>query len=209
MREQLISYVELLFAGSSGCEDMKQEILQNTLERYDDLIGQGKAPQAAYRLAIAGIGDISELLSPAAASAEPPVAAAPAPSAPPRPGLSLPRRILRAIAVMLYILCPIPLLVLAQFGMEMVGLSGMLAMIAVATAIFTLSGSTGRSKVQEAPADPLYKSIRALIATLSVIVYLALSIHSGAWYITWVIFPLAGALTGLFRAILDLKGAEK
>lgn len=209
MREQLISYVELLFAGSSGCEDMKQEILQNTLERYDDLIGQGKAPQAAYRLAIAGIGDISELLSPAAASAESPVAAAPAPSAPPRPGLSLPRRILRAIAVMLYILCPIPLLVLAQFGMEMVGLSGMLAMIAVATAIFTLSGSTGRSKVQEAPADPLYKSIRALIATLSVIVYLALSIHSGAWYITWVIFPLAGALTGLFRAILDLKGAEK
>lgn len=208
MREQLISYVELLFAGSSGCEDMKQEILQNTLERYDDLISQGKAPQAAYRLAIAGIGDISELLSPAAASAEPPVAA-PAPSTPPRPGLSLQRRILRAIAVMLYILCPIPLLVLAQFGMEMVGLCGMLAMIAVATAIFTLSGSAGRSKVQEAPADPLYKSIRALITALSVIAYLALSFHSGAWYITWVIFPLAGALSGLFRAILDLKGVEK
>ena len=42
MREQLISYVDLLFAGTTGCEDMKQEILQNTLERYDDLLAQGR-----------------------------------------------------------------------------------------------------------------------------------------------------------------------
>ena len=31
MREQLIQYVELLFAGVQDCEDIKQEILQNTL----------------------------------------------------------------------------------------------------------------------------------------------------------------------------------
>ena len=37
MREQLIQYVELLFAGARDCEDIKQEILQNTLDRYDDL----------------------------------------------------------------------------------------------------------------------------------------------------------------------------
>ena len=28
MREQLIQYVELLFAGAGDCEDIKQEILQ-------------------------------------------------------------------------------------------------------------------------------------------------------------------------------------
>ena len=62
MREQLIQYVELLFAGAADCEDIKQEILQNTLDRYDDLVAQGKVPEAAYRLAIAGIGDINEIL---------------------------------------------------------------------------------------------------------------------------------------------------
>ena len=62
MKEQLIQYVNLLFAGATGAEDMKQEILQNTLDRYDDLIDQGKSPEAAYRLAISGIGDINEIL---------------------------------------------------------------------------------------------------------------------------------------------------
>ena len=58
MRDQLIQYVRLLFAGTPDSYDMQQEILQNTLDRYDDLIAQGKAPEAAYRLAISGIGDM-------------------------------------------------------------------------------------------------------------------------------------------------------
>ena len=62
MREQLIQYVQLLFAGVEDCDDIRQEILQNTLDRYDDLIAAGKTPEAAYRLAIMGIGDINEIL---------------------------------------------------------------------------------------------------------------------------------------------------
>lgn len=42
MRDQLVQYVSLLFAGAENCEDTKQEILQNTLDRYDDLIAEGK-----------------------------------------------------------------------------------------------------------------------------------------------------------------------
>ena len=44
MKEQLIQYVELLFAGAQNCDDIKQEILQNTLDRYDDLIASGRVP---------------------------------------------------------------------------------------------------------------------------------------------------------------------
>ena len=44
MREQLIQYVSLLFAGAENCEDTRQEILQNTLDRYDDLIAEGIMP---------------------------------------------------------------------------------------------------------------------------------------------------------------------
>jgi len=35
MKEQLIQYVNLLFAGTTGCDDIRQEILQNTLDRYE------------------------------------------------------------------------------------------------------------------------------------------------------------------------------
>ena len=56
MREKLISYVNLLFAGTEGVEDIQQEILQNTLDRFDDLVSRGSTPENAYRQAIAGIG---------------------------------------------------------------------------------------------------------------------------------------------------------
>ena len=62
MREQLTQYVNLLFAGAQDTDEIRAEILQNTLDRYDDLIAQGKSPEAAYRLAIGGIGDINEIL---------------------------------------------------------------------------------------------------------------------------------------------------
>ena len=61
MREKLIQYIDLLFAGTADTDDIKQEILQNTLDRYDDLIAQGKAPEAADSLAISGVGDIHEV----------------------------------------------------------------------------------------------------------------------------------------------------
>ena len=61
MRERLAAYVDLLFAGNPEAEDVKQEILQNTLDKYDDLVAGGRSPEAAYSLAISGIGDLSEL----------------------------------------------------------------------------------------------------------------------------------------------------
>ena len=63
MKDQLTKYVDLLFAGADHAEEIKMEILQNTLDRYDDLIEQGKTPQAAYSLAISGIGDPSEIIN--------------------------------------------------------------------------------------------------------------------------------------------------
>ena len=43
MREQLTQYVNLLFAGAPDSEDIRQEILQNTLDRYDDRCLPGAA----------------------------------------------------------------------------------------------------------------------------------------------------------------------
>lgn len=210
MREQLQQYVELLFAGAPDSEDIKQEILQNTLDRYDDLIAQGKVPEAAYRLAITGIGDINEILG----SATQVIPAAPAREVhPEEDAAAAKRKRTRAIAIGLYIICIIPLIVLSSFGLDTLSLCATLSIVAVATVAIIQNQEPDdeeevhQSRKPDSPRGELHKSIRSLIGIITLIVYLAVSFLTGAWYITWLIFPLSGAVKGLVRAILDLKEA--
>ena len=140
MREQLIQYIHLLFAGTPNSEDMQQEILQNTLDRYDDLLSQGKAPEAAYRLAIAGIGDIQEIIGnmPVQISEKP------------------------------------------------------------------VAKQTATAKT----ASGLVKTIDSVWGILTLVIYLGISFYSGAWYITWLLFPIMALLQKLIHAISELKGAK-
>lgn len=212
MREQLIQYVELLFAGTQGCEDMKQEILQNTLDRYDDLIAEGKVPEAAYRMAITGIGDINEILGT-------PSWQIPMPQTDPAPAVESDdtpvKKLLRAIAIGLYILCPLPLFVLSELGMATLGLCGLLAIVAVATVLIILGAKKDTVRMEaeltvgNTPSSDseLRKAIKSVINVVGLVLYFVISFVTGAWYITWLIFPIEGAVWGLVKAILDLKEA--
>ena len=205
MREQLIQYVQLLFAGAADCDDTRQEILQNTLDRYDDLIAAGKTPEAAYRLAIMGIGDINEILG--RTSGTPAVMPVPAVSQEKQDTPT--KKILRAIGVGLYILCPIPLFVLSgMWNMGIPGLCGTLTLVAVATVLIILGAKKETENADVEPGTPqsaLAKSINGLIWAVGLAIYFIVSFLTGAWYITWVIFPITAAVQGLVKAILDLK----
>lgn len=204
MREQLIQYVQLLFAGAADCDDTRQEILQNTLDRYDDLIAAGKTPEAAYRLAIMGIGDINEILGRA-----PGAAPLLAPAVKPEEQDTPVKKLLRAIAIGLYILCPIPLFVLSgMWNMGIPGLCGTLTLVAVATVLIILGAKKETENADVEPGTPqsaLAKSINGLIWAIGLAIYFIVSFLTGAWYITWVIFPITAAVQGLVKAILDLK----
>lgn len=130
MREQLIRYVELLFAGAENAEDIQQEILQNTLDRYDDLIAQGKTPEAAYRLAISGIGDINEILGSAGGAAPKATGAVPQPV---QKGMvdAKWQPLLRVLSIVCYILCPLPLFLIQDEA----GLCLLLVMVALGVAL--------------------------------------------------------------------------
>ena len=210
MREQLIQYVELLFAGAQNCEEIKQEILQNTLDRYDDLIAEGKVPEAAYRLAIAGIGDISEILG-----AEPRHTPAPVyqnAATEPEDEDTVKKRRMRAIAIGIYIIAAIPLITLDSVGHDIWGLSLTLILVAIATILMVMNGS--RREEEQGPRKTaaegsLAKSISSLIWAVGLVAYFVISFSTQAWYITWLIFPIIGAVQGLVSAILDLKEAIK
>lgn len=214
MREQLIQYVELLFAGARDCEDIKQEILQNTLDRYDDLIAEGKVPEAAYRLAITGIGDISEILG---TKPQPSAPVYHAPAAPQIGNDDTPtKKLLRAIAVGLYILCPVPLIALTEIEMEIIGLCGTLVFVAVATMLLILGGKKSpkghvslpfKKEEDSQPKSELSKSVSGMVWAAGLALYFLISFTTGAWYITWVIFPILGALDKLLCTILQNKEA--
>ena len=211
MREQLISYVDLLFAATDDAEEIKQEILQNTLDRYDDLIAQGKSDQAAYTLAISGIGDISEILEHTAAPAAMDVS--PAPGVPAEPGKN--KKLMRAVAVGMYICCPIPVILLSNFGDSILGIVLMFLLIAAATVLMILTDDVKKKSeddcgcsTSQTKREPMRRAISKIITTVTLCVYLLISFTTGTWYITWLIFPIAGALNQLINACMDLKEAK-
>jgi hypothetical protein len=208
MRDQLSQYVQLLFAGTTDTDDIKQEILQNTLDRYDDLINQGKAPEAAYRLAISGIGDINEILG-----QEHPVS--PLPATPMLPQDNEPAhnsKLLRAIAIALYILSAIPI-VFSDGSLLCVCLTVLI--VAVATAIIVYAGKDKPEPVapQTAPYPEKHKNpgrsiARGIIWGSTICLYISVSMNTNAWYITWLIFPMMACIQGIVTAVFDLKEAN-
>lgn len=271
MREQLMQYVNLLFAGTDDTEELKEEILQNTLDRYDDLIDQGKTPEDAYRLSISSIGDLDVLLGRRQEAGPDYV------STYDLPGIPV-GRIIRAFAVGLYIFCLAPIILMDMIGLSEVGLFGTLVIIAAATlliilfpkkkdatqpaipmpddamirlvrglaiflyitsiapiilfdklrlenvgvcctlaiiAIATVLIMIYRKPKQAAPVQPVSapaqqndevkKSVGKLVDKIGLVAYFLISFATGAWHITWVIFLLIPSVRGLIMAILDLK----
>ena len=213
MKEQLIQYVNLLFAGAPDSEDIKQEILQNTLDRFDDLIAQGKSPEAAYRLAITGIGDINEILSAAPGKAAAPVQTEVRPVQP-ETEEDLKRKKIRAVAVAMYILCAVPLIILSEFGAEILGLCLTLAIVAFATYLMIITGKKDDDdeddeKESRGEKHPLKESVGNIIWIGGLLIYFGLSFYTGAWHITWLLFPIMGCVRGLSDAIIDLLEVNK
>ena len=209
MRDQLIQYVRLLFAGTPDSYDVQQEILQNTLDRYDDLIAQGKSPEAAYRLAISGIGDINEVIGDR--QNQPFPAPAPVREQQDDPQDISKKKLMRAISIALYICCVIPVLVLGNVGSGVLGVCLMFVIIAAATVLMVLSSGSKEDKEEKEDDEPkteLGKAIKSIWGILTLGIYLVISFWSGAWFITWLIFPIMGAVQGLVKAIIDVKEAK-
>ena len=212
MREQLIQYVNLLFAGAADCEDVKQEILQNTLDRFDDLVSQGKSPEAAYRLAISGIGDINEILASEPKELTNYDAYY---SQKARDKDSVDNKNKRAVAIGMYICCPLPVIALSNLGNGGLGVCLMLLMIAAATALLIMTSKNDDDEAEEkaimktGPQQELKNSINKFLGAISLAVYLIVSFTTGAWHITWLIFPIEGCIKGLINAIIDLRESYK
>lgn len=213
MDDKLRRYIEGLFKDvpqSKNMVELKEEMLQNLIEKYQDLIKEGKAEEAAYNIAVAGIGDISSLIgdmnqmSNVDRNAEKQKAA-----------------MLTSIAVMLYILSIVPLLLFVQTSLSLFsGVIGFVVMVTFATGILVYNNMTKNKNyssegtmVEEFKEWQTNKSNKKLarvsisIALWSMIItlYFIISFSTFAWYITWVIFIIGIAIEALLNIFFLMK----
>lgn len=197
--------------------ELKEEILQNLVDKYHDLISQGKTEDAAYNIAVASIGDISELLESLKESA---TATGPLETEEYRQWKKR-SSILVPVAVMLYILCVTPPIVTDALGLnESIGACGLFLFIGIATAIIIFNNMSKPSmnkldstmmnefkewKTNQESKAAARKSINSAVWSITLVLYFLISFSTGAWYITWIIFLIGGAVESIIKALFELK----
>lgn len=214
MTDKIRTHVNQLFSEapqSRRAVELKEEMIQNLTDQYNDLLAQGKSSEAAYNITVAGIGDVSELIATLSDQQDDPQHRQVQDARRQR------RALLTAIAIMLYIVAVVPVLTIQNI----MGVCVMFVLAAIATGILVYNGIVSRSSgevkgdnvVDEFKAWSEEKSgkaraldsIRKAIWALTTALYLIVSFLTGAWHITWILFPLAAAVNAIVFAIYDLK----
>ncbi len=239
MKAKLTEYIDTIFAdaerrapGNQDLSELKEEMLQNLNEKYEDLIAGGKSPAAAYNIAISNMGDISVLLDsvcgPQAGGtpSDKNTAGSPKPRRTPEDEAEIQKfrnrsAILTSIAVALYILCVVPCIITDND----VGAVLMFLMIAGATAILIFNGMSKPKCLQDEeegadgsdaekktkkddgrpPRSSVYKVISATLWILTTCAFLIVSFATGLWLVTWMLFLIAAATDNIIKAIFDIR----
>lgn len=208
MNEKLRHYIDDLFANAPStvrAVELKEEMYQNLLDKYNDLINEGKSEESAFNIAIASIGDVDSLMGSLSGERHAENASSKKRSA-----------IITAIAIALYILCPVPVILIQRE----IGVILLLIFVAVATGLLIFDGVTRERYVKtddtmvedfkewKHHGKQKNKAVEAILGSfwlIAVCVYIVVSFMTGAWHITWIIFLIAAAVASLIKGIFMLK----
>lgn len=214
MNYQLREYINTLFQEAPPTKktvELKEEILQNLTDKYNDLIAEGKSEEAAYNIAVASIGDLSHLIN--ELKTQPELTEEQTKEV---EEYRKRKAIITATSVALYILCSVPVI---AFG-RTAGYVLMMVMIAAATGMLIYNNMTKPHymKADDSMAEEfrawretssdkrsVYRSLCLALWALTVVLYFLISFSFGHWHLTWLLFPLAGAINAILKAVFDLR----
>jgi len=221
MEDRLRRYVENLFSETLPTKkavELKEEMIQNLNDKYNDLVSEGKTQEAAYNIVIAGIGDISGLLDELKADTET--------TSPYMTENEYERKrsaMLTAISVMMYILSPLTLIVLALFGSPHVarigvpilfvfisGATGLLIFNAMTKPKYSARSETMVEEFREWQSETkdkraLRRAISSALWAIVVVLYFIISFSTNAWHISWIIFLLGAAAEAFINMFFAIK----
>lgn len=222
MRDKIVEKFNQLFEDAPKTRkalELKQEMLQNALDKYEDLVQEGHSEEDAYQNVIQSIGDVTELFE----------------EVEEKNLLSLSesdrkkKALLQAIAVGLYILAGVVFFGFALIGEVAYDFNGVTTGIGLVLAGFICIPPTVMM-VYAANMYPVYKkkekqdmveeykeekyknnkdeavlgSVSTLIWMLVLVAYFIISFKTGAWYITWVIFLIGGSIQSIASLVFSL-----
>ncbi len=213
MDDKLRRYIDGLFGDvpqTKNVVELKEEMLQNLREKFEDLIREGKTEEAAFNIAVAGIGDINELVNDMKAKKTVVTAADKQKSA-----------MLTSIAVVIYVLSLVPILYFLENPWHFFkGVIGFFIMIAIGTGILIYNCMTKPKysreddtvveefkewKTNRAEKRATRISVSVALWSILLALYFIISFTTYAWYLTWIIFVLGVAIEALINIYLAVK----
>lgn len=218
MNHKIDSYINALFADvprTKKAQELKDELLSNMRDRYEDYLREGKSEAQAYSLTVASMGDVDAMIA----------------DVMPDEDFRREAQYYRsrnarntAAGVALYILGA-ALVVSSGLSdrerLQIMSVVGLLILAAIATALIVYSHMSTPVEFREVDEDERWerellktpgghrvKAILSIYWSAITIVYLAVSFLTFAWHITWIIWPLAAILSGIFRIIWELRNTQ-
>lgn len=211
MNERLRAHIEALFADvpyDRRIEDLKEELLSNLTDKYEDMIANGRSDEAAFTAAISGIGDIDELLRYVTTTKEREEAATPANQMGAKVLLaSAVALITMVISFFLCLLLRFPFWLGAGFSASVgVFAAGLFLTYRIgssntqreATLVESLLANRPNGKVRE-----IRKSVTGIIWTLAPAIFLLVGFSTQQWHIAWLIFVATAFMQQITAIALD------
>lgn len=215
MNEKIRKEVNTLFQNAPNTKranDLKDEIISNAEDKYEDLIKQGKKDEEALQTVIKEIGNVDELIE--EVNKNNPIHTGYVQEARKKTGLVV------SICVGLYILALISCVVLEEVGVpDFVTASAFLAIAGFSTCIMiyhfmtkpkytkyedTMVEEFKEWKGKKDKNKEIKKAIDSILWTLTVIIYLVVSFTYGIWYISWIIFLIASLIENIIKLMFKL-----
>lgn len=223
MRDKITQHFNKLFEDAPKTRkalDLKQEMLQNAMDKYDDMVQEGYSEEDAYQNVIQSIGDVTELFE----------------EVEEKNLLTLPEKdrkkkaMLTAVAVGLYIFAGAMFLLFGMWG-DIVGNHSVdyaslgliiAALICIAPTIMLVYAANmypDYTKKKNPDMVEQYKeekylsnknkavkgAVSSIIWTLALVFYFFISFATMAWYVTWVIFLIAACAQSVATLVFSLK----
>lgn len=228
MKEKIKQHFNEIFADAPKTRkafDLKQEMMQNAMDKYDDMITDGYSEEDAYQNVIESIGNVSELF----------------PEVEERNLLTLSEKdrkkkaMLTAVAVGLYIFAGVVFFFFGavvnelpgNYGVDFASLGFVIAvLICIAPTIMLVYAANmypdymkkeKRDMVEQYKEDKynsnkekaVKRSINSIIWTLALILYFVFSFTTYMWHITWIIFLIAACVEMIVGLYFNIKTEEK
>lgn len=222
MKEAIKNYIDELFADAPKTRkamELKEEVAQNTIEKYQDLIAEGYQEQDAYQIVINSIGDVTELFeelkeqNPLILSRED----------------RKKKAVLTAAAVGIYIFAGVIFLIYRIIArkffftfpeMDLLGLAITALICIPPTCMLVYAAHMYPDyKKEEDTLVEVYKenlhtrnkekalqtSVSVIIWMLTITIYFIISFVTSAWHVTWIAFLIGGCIQAITALVFSLR----